>query len=204
MKQVMRCVLSFLVLLMLASCGAKDVQVIRVKIPADAPDPAKPPEEFFVIGPGDSLNVVVWQEPTISGLVKVRPDGFITLPLVNEVQVTGMTTGRVRTTLETRYRAFIKDPFVTIRVQEIASNVIYVIGEVKVPNSYPALGRDTILQMLTRAGGLTIFAKRNNIRVIRRNGESATTYIIDYDAIVKKGDFRHDILLFPGDRVIVP
>ena len=131
--------------------------MVRVKVPEDAPDPAKPPKEFYVIGPGDLLNVVVWQEPTISGPAKVRPDGFITLPLVNEVQVTGMTTGRLRSTLETRYRAFLKEPFVTIRVSNIVSNVIYVIGEVKAPNSYPALGKDTILQMLTRAGGLTIF-----------------------------------------------
>jgi len=200
----MRCLLTFLVLLLLASCATKDVRVQHVKLSADVPDPAKPPGEFYVIGPGDILNVVVWQEPTISGPATVRPDGFITLPLVNEVQVTGMTTGRLRMTLESRYRAFIKDPFVTIRVSKIVSNVIYVIGEVRAPNSYPALGRDTILQMLTRAGGLTIFAKRKNIRVIRRNGESATTYIVNYDAIVKKADFRHDILLFPGDRVIVP
>ncbi len=188
---------------MLASCGARDVRVERVKIPADAPDPAKPPKEFYVIGPGDVLNVVVWKEPTVSGQVKVRPDGFITLPLVNEVQVTGMTTGRLRTILETKYQAFIKNPFVTIGVHAIASNVIYVIGEVRGPKAYPALGKDTILQILTRAGGLTIFAKRNKIRVIRRKGENATTYIVDYDAIIK-GDFRHDILLFPGDRVIVP
>ncbi len=91
----------------------------------------------------------------------------------------------------------------TIRIEEIASSVVYVIGEVKAPMAYPALGKDTILQVLTRAGGLTVFADRDSIRIIRRNGFSATTYIVDYNAIIK-GDFTQDILLYPGDRVIVP
>jgi len=190
-------------LLVVASCGTKELRVETVQVPADAPDPAKPPEEFYVVGPGDLMSVVVWKEPSISGPVKVRPDGFITIPLVNEVQVTGMSTEDLRKTLEEKYKPFIKDPFVTIRIEQIASSVIYVIGEVGRPAAYPALGKDTILQVLTRAGGLSVFADRDSIRIIRRNGVSATSYIVDYNAIIK-GDFRQDILLFPGDRVIVP
>jgi polysaccharide export outer membrane protein len=85
--------------LSLVSCAQRDLRVKEYQIAQDAPNPAKPPEEFYQIGPGDSLGIVLWKEPALSGSVKVRPDGYITLPLVNEVQVTGMTTGELRTVL---------------------------------------------------------------------------------------------------------
>jgi len=77
------------------------------------------------------------------------------------------------------------------------------IGQVNSPGAYPLNGNDTILQLLARAGGLTIFAERDDIRIVRRNGEKITEYVIDYDGIIK-GDLKQDILLRPGDRVIVP
>jgi polysaccharide export outer membrane protein len=187
----------------LGSCGTKELRVHQVQLPAGTPDPAKPPDEFYLIGPGDSLDIVVWKEPVLSGPVKVRPDGFITLPLINEVQVTGMTTAQLRKVLEEKYRQFVTSPFVSVRVSNIASSEIFVIGEVGKPGSYPAMGKDTILQMLIRAGGLTIFADRGNVKLMRRDGDKVTEYIVDYDAIVK-GDLRQDILLRPGDRIIVP
>jgi polysaccharide export outer membrane protein len=187
----------------LASCGTKELRVHQVQLPAGTPDPAKPTDEFYVIGPGDALDIVVWKEAVLSGPVKVRPDGFITLPLINEVQVSGMTTGQLRKVLEDKYRQFVTSPFVSVRVASIASSEIFVIGEVNKPGSYPAMGKDTILQMLIRAGGLTIFADRSNIKLARRDGSTVTEYIVDYDAIVR-GDLRQDLLLRPGDRIIVP
>ncbi len=188
---------------LLASCATKELRVHEFQVPPDAPDPAKPPGEFYLIGPGDSLGVVVWKEPSVSGSVRVRPDGFITVPLINEIQAAGLTTAQLRETLQKKYKDFIKDPFVTIRVQEIRSSEIFVIGQVNQPGAYPAVGNDTILQLLTRAGGLTPFADRDDIRVIRRNGMKVTEFVIDYNAIIK-GDLKQDILLRPGDRVIVP
>ncbi len=189
--------------LFLASCATKELRVQEHQLAADIPNPANPPEEFYVIGPGDVLGVVIWKEPSVSGTVKVRPDGFITLPLINDIQAVGLTTAQLRETLQKRYSDFIKDPFVTIRVEGISSSEIFLIGEVSRPGAYPAIGNDSLLQLLTRAGGLSIFADRDDIRVIRRNGVKITEYIIDYDAIIK-GDLKQDILLRPGDRVIVP
>jgi polysaccharide export outer membrane protein len=192
-----------LISLVLVSCATKELRVKDYALSPDTPNPAKPPDEFYVIGPGDALGIHLWKEPTLSGSVKVRPDGFITLPLVNEVQVVGLTTNQVRKILEEKYKGFINDPFVTIRVEGVASSEIFLIGQVNKPGAYPASGNDTILQLLTRAGGLTIFADQADIRVVRRDGEKVREYIVDYNAILK-GDLKQDILLRPGDRIIVP
>jgi len=199
----LKLVICLLASIFLFSCVTKELRVQEYQIPSDVPDPAKPPKQFYVIGPGDLLEVVVWKEPSVSGPVRIRPDGFITLPLINEVQAVGLTTAQLRVTLEKKYKDFIKDPFVTIRVQEIRSSQIFVVGEVGKPGAYPALGNDSILQLLTRAGGLTPFADRDDIRVVRRKGQKVTVYVVDYNAIIE-GDFKQDILLMPGDRVIVP
>jgi polysaccharide export outer membrane protein len=135
--------------------------------------------------------------------VTVRPDGFITLPLVNEIQVVGLTTTQLRETLEKKYSEFVIGPSVTIRVTTIASNEILLVGEVAKPGVYSLVGNNALLQLLTRAGGLTTFSDRHNIRVVRRAGEKVTEYTVDYDALMD-GDLKQDILLRPGDRVIVP
>jgi len=198
-----RLFLCALVSVFVASCAPKDLRVQEFQVPVDTPNPAKPTSEFYVIGPGDVLGVTIWKEAPLSGPVKVRPDGFITLPLINEVQVTGLTTTQARKTLEEKYKKFLASPFVTIRVEQIQSSQVYVVGQVNNPGVYPFVGNDTLLQVLLQAGGLTIFAKKRNIRVVRRNGEKITEYTVDYNAIIK-GDFKQDILLRPGDRVIVP
>jgi polysaccharide biosynthesis/export protein len=186
-----------------ASCATKDLRVQEFRVASGTPDPARPPEEFYLIGAGDSLNVNVWKEPTLSGTVKVRPDGYVTLPLINEVQVVGLSTGQLRKTLEDKYKEFTTDPFVTIRVEGIASSEVFLVGQVGKPGAFPLVGNETILQLLTRAGGLGVFADRSNIRVVRRDGDKVTEYIVDYDAIIK-GDLKQDVLLRPGDRIIVP
>ena len=149
------------------------------------------------------LNINVWKEPSLSGTVKVRPDGFVTLPLVNEIQVVGMTTAQLRKVLEDKYKEFTVDPFVTVRLEAIASSEVFLVGQVTRPGAFPLNGNETLLQILARAGGLTVFADRSNIRVVRRNGDKITEYIVDYDGIIK-GDLKQDILLRPGDRIIVP
>jgi polysaccharide export outer membrane protein len=198
-----RIVLFFVVLGAVASCSSKELRIHESRLVEGTPDPAGPPEEFNVIGAGDVLNINVWKEPTLSGTVKVRPDGFVTLPLVNEIQVVGMTTAQLRKVLETRYKEFIVDPSVTVRLETIASSEVFLLGQITRPGAFPLSGNETLLQILARAGGLTVFADRANIRVVRRNRDKITEYIVDYDAIIK-GDVKQDILLRPGDRIIVP
>ena len=192
----------FILIVSLTACSTKDLRVQEFQVAADTPDPTKPPEEFYVIGAGDTLNINVWKEPTLSGTVKVRPDGYITMPLINEVQVAGQTTANLRKTLEDKYKEYTTDPFVTIRVEAIASSEVFLVGQVGKPGAFPLSGNETLLQLLTRAGGLGVFADRSNIRVVRRDGSRVTEYTIDYDAIIK-GDLKQDVLLRPGDRVIV-
>lgn len=202
MKNTLKiCLIPLLTLLI--GCGAKELRIEERQIAASTPDPAKPPEEFYTIGLGDVLDVSVWKEPTLSGMVTVRPDGFITVPLVNDVQVVGLTTSQLRELLEEKYKEFVATPAVTVRVQTIASSEVFLVGEVTSPGAYPLTGNNTILQLITRAGGLTIFADRDSIRIVRRAGEKVTEYLVDYDAIIE-GDLTQDILLRPGDRIMVP
>jgi polysaccharide export outer membrane protein len=187
-----------------SGCATKDLRIQEYRISQDAPDPAKPPEEFYVIGPGDSFSVQVWKEPTLSGGASVRPDGYVTLPLINEIQVVGLTTSQLRKLLEQKYKEFTTDPFVTITVGGIASSEVFLIGSGTGKNgAFPLKGNESILQLITRMGGLGIFADRSNIRIVRREGAKITEYVVDYDAIIK-GDLRQDILLRPGDRIIIP
>jgi polysaccharide biosynthesis/export protein len=200
---IIRLLSSALISLLLVSCAQRDLRVREYQLAADAPNPARPPEEFYKIGPGDSLGIVLWKEPALSGSVKVRPDGYVTLPFVNEVQVAGLATGQLRKILEAKYKEFLADPFVSIRVESISSAEVFLVGQVSKPGAYLLGGNESLLQILTRAGGLTIFADRDEIRVVRRAGPTITEYVVDYDAIVK-GDLEQDILLRPGDRIIVP
>jgi polysaccharide export outer membrane protein len=191
-----------LVFVMVAACASKELRVNEYRIAPNTPDPARPPDEYYVLGAGDVLNIQLWKEPTLSGTVKVRPDGYVTLPLVNEVQVIGMSTGELRKLLEVQYKEFVNSPVVTIRIEGIISNEVFLVGQVNKPGAYPLTGNETLLQLLTRAGGLTIFAQRRDIRTVRRAGEKVTEFISDYDAIIA-GDLKQDIILRPGDRVFV-
>jgi polysaccharide biosynthesis/export protein len=197
-----RCLFLFL-LLLVASCATKELRVREVPVASDIPNPATFKEEFYVIGQGDVLGIHVWKDQSLSGSVKVRPDGFITLPLINEVQVAGLTTTQLRKLLEEKYKEFLTSPFVTVRVENISSAEVFLIGQVNRTGAYLINGNESVLQLLTRAGGLNIFAKRSDIRVVRREDQKVTEYMIDYDAIIK-GDLKQDILLRPGDRIIVP
>lgn len=198
--------LGFIVLVcfLVAGCSTKELRIQEFRISPDTPDPATPPEEFYVIGYGDSVNVQVWKEPTLSGSVTVRPDGYVTLPLLNEVQIVGLSTAQLRKLLEQKYKEFTTDPFVTISVGGISSAEVFLVGPGTGKNgAFPLRGNESILQLITRTGGLGIFADRSNIRVIRREGSKITEYTVDYDAIIK-GDLKQDLLLRPGDRIIIP
>lgn len=198
----LRLVVGLLVSIMVSGC-TKELRQTQTPIAPEINNPQTPGEESYVVGPGDVLQVVVWREPSLSGSVTVRPDGFVTLPLVNEVQVVGLKTSELRDTLEKRFREFVTDAYVTVRVEKIASSEVFLMGEVTKPGAYPLTGSDTLIQLLTRSGGLSPFADRRNIRVSRRQGDKVIDFVVDYNAILK-GDLKQDILLRPGDRIVVP
>jgi polysaccharide export outer membrane protein len=198
-------IVTFLLLLTtLTGCPTKELRTHEISVAPEINNPQTPPAESYVVGPGDTLEVVVWKEPSLSGAVTVRPDGYITLPLVNEVQVVGLKTADLREALEKRFREYVTDAYVTVRVERIASSEVFLIGEVLKPGAFALAGNDTLLQLLTRAGGFTPFADRHNVRVIRRQGDKVTEFVIDYDAIIKKNDLKQDLLLKAGDRIVVP
>lgn len=199
-----RRLLFMITVIALVGCGTKELRIQEYRVSPDAPDPAKPPEEFYTIGYGDSITVQVWKEPTLSGGAAVRPDGYVTLPLINEVQVVGLSTAQLRKVLEQKYKEFTVDPYVTVAIGGIASAEVFLISPGTGRNTVmPLKGNESILQLITRMGGLGIFADRSNIRIVRREGTKITEFIVDYDAILK-GDLKQDLLLRPGDRVIIP
>ncbi len=200
--KIIKLLVFVLLFTVLAGCS-KSLRVKEYKISSNGASSPGQYGQFYVIGAGDSLAVLLWKEDSLSGSVTVRPDGYITLPLVNDVKAVGKTPAQLRSVLEQKYKEFLTNPFVTIRIEKIISSQVYLIGQVKNPGVYPFTGSDTVLQLVTRAGGLTIFAKRADLRVVRRNGKKVKEYIVDYDAILK-GDFEQDIMLRPGDRIIVP
>src|ERR1044072_6597117 len=97
----------------ICGCSTKELRIQEFRVSPDTPDPAKPPEEFYVIGAGDSINVKDWKGTTLSGVVTVRPDGYVTLRFLCEVQVVELATGQLRKLLEQKYKEFTTDPFVT-------------------------------------------------------------------------------------------
>lgn len=164
------------------------------------PPPPSTSTEPYRIGPGDMLDVVVWKEEQVSGKVQVRPDGMITVPLIGDLQAAGETPDAVAEQVTTGLASYIDDPRVAVRVEATARR-FFVIGNVRAPGMYPLNADQTVLQGLAVCGGLTEFADRDGVRIIRGGG-SQPAIAVDYDAIVKGRD--PDIELEPNDTIVVP
>jgi len=161
------------------------------------------PEEYR-IGVEDELQISVWREPELSMGVQVRPDGMITLPLINDVAVVGLTTKGLQSLLTEKLKPFVNEPQVTVIVRNIRSRKVYLTGQVAKPGPYPLNGRKTILQLITEAGGLAQFARGGSIYVIRNVDGKPVHLKFNYKkALAGKSD-SGDIELLPGDMVIVP
>jgi polysaccharide export outer membrane protein len=157
----------------------------------------------YTVGAGDMLNIFVWNEKDLSPVVVVRPDGFISVPLIGELNVLGQTPVEIQTLLQKRLSTLVVDPRVTVTVAEIHSRVVYIIGEVARPGAYPLNGSIDVLQLIAQAGGLTQFASRKHIHVVSANGPSGNV-AFDYKDFVKGKATRQRISLVPGDTVVVP
>jgi polysaccharide biosynthesis/export protein len=159
----------------------------------------------YVIGPEDVLEIAVWSNTDLSRTVPVRPDGKISLPLLHDVQASGLTPMQLRAALTSSLARFVSDPVVSVIVREVHSVKVTVIGEVKTPGRYEVRSRTTVLDVLAMAGGLSQYAARSRITVLRRDGETTRTLPFDFDKVtVRAGTGQSNFCLQPGDIVVVP
>lgn len=172
---------------------------------AAAASPESARQKEYVIGPEDVLAIDVWQEPEISRVEPVRPDGKITLPLAGEIEASGQTTGTLQAEITRKLTSFIRQPAVTVIVQEANSHRFNIIGDVLRPGSYPLDARTSVLDALAAAGGFGEFAKTNRIYVVRRLADGSSIRIpFNYKDAVRGDERDLDLDLMPGDTIIVP
>lgn len=163
-----------------------------------------PGGETFRIGIGDVLGISVWKEPdhSVDSLV-VRPDGKISIPLLREIDAVGLTPLQLEDALTEKFREFINNPTVTVVVREIRSQIIYLTGAVGRPGSLMMRPGMTAWQALSEGGGVAEYAKRNKIYIVREIGGVRTNIDFDYNAVMK-GQADKDLVLRPGDTIVVP
>jgi polysaccharide export outer membrane protein len=158
----------------------------------------------YVIGPTDVLEVNVWREPSLSRTVPVRPDGKISLPLLDDVEAAGLTPLQLKTALERDLARFVESPTVSVSVQEIQSKNIYILGKVNTPGQYPLAQGLTVLQALSLAGGLAEWADEGDIVIVRQEAGKQRRIEFDYKSASRGKKLEANILLQPGDTIIVP
>ncbi|WP_446744398.1 polysaccharide biosynthesis/export family protein [Silvibacterium acidisoli] len=167
--------------------------------------PAKAPGEVsqYLIGPADVIHISVWKNNDLSQTVTVGPDGFVSLPLLGDVHVAGMTANQLSEMLGERLASYVVKAQVTVSVVEIRSRQVYVMGQVGKPGGYPLIAPITVLQVIAQAGGLSVFAHRKGILVLRESAGTTQRLKFDYVAALN-GDVKQNIVLQPGDTVVVP
>ena len=158
----------------------------------------------YVIGPQDVLDISVWKEPEVSRVVPVRPDGNISLPLLNDVQAAGLTPAQLAAQITNSLKKYVTSPQVTVIVTTINSQRVYILGEVTRPGAFPMLPRMTVLQALSSAGGFTQFAKTKSIFIRRMESGKEVKYMFNYKDVIGGKKPEQDILLKAGDTIVVP
>ena len=165
----------------------------------------KSPQQEYVIGPEDELNISVWKQPDISRSVPVRPDGKISLPLVGELQASGLTASQLQDVIIQKLKAYISNPEVNVIVQDVKSRTFNVVGKVAKPGSYD-LGKPTsVLDAIALAGGLQDFAKASKIYILRRMPDGSQRMLpFNYKHVIKGDRSAQNFQLRAGDTVVVP
>ena len=177
-----------------------------------AADGTPPPEALtgvptppgYVIGPNDVLSVLFWRDQDMSAEVSVRPDGRISLPLINEVEAAGLTPDQLRDRVAQAAARYISDPTVSIVVKQINSRTVFITGEVNKPGAYPLMAPTTVMQLISLSGGLREFAKEKDIVILRNSEKGQTAIPFNYKDVVNRRRLDQNIVLKPGDTVVVP
>lgn len=172
-------------------------------LPADAARPTGPiPSPSFALGPSDVIRVAVWKEPELTQNQVVEPDGKISIPLAGELPVAGLTIPEAEAAIRDKLSAVVHNPRVTVTMVEVHSRQVYITGEISHPGAYPLARSMNLLQLIASAGGLTDFAHRKSIFLLRA-GEGKPQQL-DYAAIVAGRKQAQNVDLVPGDTVVVP
>jgi polysaccharide export outer membrane protein len=165
--------------------------------------PAGTDADTYVIGPSDTITVAVWKEPTLSASLLVRPDGMISMPLLGDVQAAGLTPLKLADQITLKLKKFIQDPNVSIVINAIHSKVVYLLGEVGRKGPIEMTPNMTLLEAIGGAGGLTDFANTKKIYILRNDGVTHQKIPVHYKEALK-GDTALDLVLKPGDTIVVP
>jgi polysaccharide export outer membrane protein len=207
-----RIFLSFTVAVLISSSAlVVRAQTKLTNTPSSQPDAVKvaaPPStssDEFVIGPGDVLAINVWKETDISKVIPVRSDGRISLPLIGELQSSGLTPKQLEAEITKRLKDYVADPSVTVVVQEIRSQKINVLGMVARPGSYAITSSLTVLDAVALTGGFRDFAKQKSIYVLRQSADGTQARLpFNYKQVIKGVNSAQNVKLLPGDTVVVP
>ena len=162
------------------------------------------PPAGYVIGPEDVLSVVFWREKDMSTDAIVRPDGMITVPLVNDIHATGLTPDQLRERIQTAAAKFVEDPTVTVVVKAINSRRVFITGMVAKQGQYPLAGPTTVMQLIATAGGLLEYADSKKILIMRTEGGEQVAKPFNYQDVLNGRNLKQNIDLLPGDTVVVP
>lgn len=174
-------------------------------IPAAAAEPDVPAlTKDYRIGPADVLDISVWSYPELARVVPVRPDGRISFPLVNDIEVAGLTPMELREILTGRLTTYVPDPEVTVIVREVHSFKVSVIGQVRTPGRYELDTHATVLDVLALAEGFTEFAARSRILILRPEETTTQRIRFNYDAVTSNGKDEAVLAVRPGDIIVVP
>lgn len=163
----------------------------------------------FLLGPEDVLNVTIWKNQDLSREVVVRPDGMISMPLVGDIQATGLTANLLAKRIAERLTEYLASPIVFVQVKDVNSYYIYVMGEVAKPGKYSLKSYANVMQGISLAGGFTPYAKKNKIKVLRvsadgQNGKHQVEIPVQYDEILKGNAVPGNFFLRIGDVIVVP
>src|SRR5258707_8758288 len=165
--------------------------------------PVAQAEEPYHIGPEDILDVAVWRDPDLSKTLAVRPDGFISLPIVGEIQADGKTPSELAAEIKKKLAPYVQQPNVTVIVREVNSSRVFVTGEVARPGAFPLKGRVSLLQAIGLAGSFSQFSSTDGIPG-SSPGQNGGQIPVRYDDLIARKDTRKDLYLRAGDTVVVP
>lgn len=169
-----------------------------------APKKAATDDPNYVIGPQDVLDISVWKEPELTRAVAVRPDGKISMPLLNDVQAAGRTPVQLAADITVGLKKFVTDPQVTVIVSTINSQRVFILGEVNRAGAYPLLPNMTVLQALSSAGGLTIYANLKKIYLLRVEDGKQVKHPFNYKDVLAGKAADQNIFVKAGDTIVVP